>query len=146
MATVSECQARSQTPVSRDACTQASSRAPDAVLIFLWFLPLEATHSLQALRVILSTGSPLKAQSYEYVYKWIKSSILLGSMSGVAAQCWPGGGQFCRTRGGGHDQAGPWLGGTPTGSIAREGGSDGQSIVSVNLSLDFQCDHERSFI
>uniref|UniRef100_A0A8D2AXK8 Acetoacetyl-CoA synthetase n=1 Tax=Sciurus vulgaris TaxID=55149 RepID=A0A8D2AXK8_SCIVU len=40
------------------------------------------THSLQTLRAVLSTGSPLKAQSYEYVYKCVKSSVLLGSISG----------------------------------------------------------------
>lgn len=43
--------------------------------------PVE-THSLQTLRTILSTGSPLKAQSYDYVYRCIKSSVLLGSISG----------------------------------------------------------------
>lgn len=40
------------------------------------------THSLQTLHTILSTGSPLKAQSYEYVYRDIKSNVLLGSISG----------------------------------------------------------------
>ncbi|XP_069071475.1 acetoacetyl-CoA synthetase [Pleurodeles waltl] len=40
------------------------------------------THNLQTLHTILSTGSPLKPQSYEYVYKHIKSSVLLGSISG----------------------------------------------------------------
>ncbi|XP_038229523.1 acetoacetyl-CoA synthetase [Dermochelys coriacea] len=40
------------------------------------------THNLQTLHTILSTGSPLKSQSYEYVYKHIKSSVLLGSISG----------------------------------------------------------------
>ncbi|KAM6156265.1 acetoacetyl-CoA synthetase isoform 1-T1 [Rhynchocyon petersi] len=43
--------------------------------------PVE-THNLQTLHTILSTGSPLKAQSYEYVYRFIKSSVLLGSISG----------------------------------------------------------------
>ncbi|XP_012637601.2 acetoacetyl-CoA synthetase isoform X1 [Microcebus murinus] len=43
--------------------------------------PVE-THSLQTLRTILSTGSPLKAQSYEYVYSCVKGSVLLGSISG----------------------------------------------------------------
>uniref|UniRef100_A0A8I4A3Y3 Acetoacetyl-CoA synthetase n=1 Tax=Callithrix jacchus TaxID=9483 RepID=A0A8I4A3Y3_CALJA len=42
------------------------------------------THSLQMLHTILSTGSPLRAQSYEYVYRCIKSSVLLGSISGMA--------------------------------------------------------------
>uniref|UniRef100_A0A8C7BWT1 Acetoacetyl-CoA synthetase n=1 Tax=Neovison vison TaxID=452646 RepID=A0A8C7BWT1_NEOVI len=52
------------------------------VLISLWFFPLVETHSLQTLHTILSTGSPLKAESYDYVYKCIKSSVLLGSISG----------------------------------------------------------------
>ncbi|XP_006742702.2 acetoacetyl-CoA synthetase isoform X1 [Leptonychotes weddellii] len=43
--------------------------------------PVE-THSLQTLHTILSTGSPLKVQSYDYVYRCIKSSVLLGSISG----------------------------------------------------------------
>ncbi|XP_067557289.1 acetoacetyl-CoA synthetase isoform X1 [Pseudorca crassidens] len=43
--------------------------------------PVE-THSLQTLHTILSTGSPLSAQSYDYVYRCIKSSVLLGSISG----------------------------------------------------------------
>nr|XP_044631985.1 acetoacetyl-CoA synthetase isoform X2 [Equus asinus] len=45
--------------------------------------PVES-HSLQTLHTILSTGSPLKAQSYEYVYRCIKSRVLLGSISGKA--------------------------------------------------------------
>ncbi|MBN3311673.1 AACS synthetase, partial [Atractosteus spatula] len=40
------------------------------------------THNLQTLHTILSTGSPLKPQSYEYVYRCIKNSVLLGSISG----------------------------------------------------------------
>ncbi|XP_073646032.1 acetoacetyl-CoA synthetase isoform X2 [Tursiops truncatus] len=43
--------------------------------------PVE-THSLQTLHTILSTGSPLSAQSYDYVYRCVKSSVLLGSISG----------------------------------------------------------------
>ncbi|VFV35192.1 acetoacetyl-synthetase-like [Lynx pardinus] len=43
--------------------------------------PME-THSLQTLHTVLSTGSPLKAQSYDYVCRCIKSSVLLGSISG----------------------------------------------------------------
>ncbi|XP_005109630.1 acetoacetyl-CoA synthetase [Aplysia californica] len=41
-----------------------------------------STHSLKTLRAILSTGSPLKPQSYDYVYRDIKSDLLLGSISG----------------------------------------------------------------
>ncbi|XP_076006898.1 acetoacetyl-CoA synthetase [Genypterus blacodes] len=40
------------------------------------------THNLQSLHTILSTGSPLKPQSYDYVYQCIKSNVLLGSISG----------------------------------------------------------------
>ncbi|XP_064424037.1 acetoacetyl-CoA synthetase [Latimeria chalumnae] len=40
------------------------------------------TNNLQTLHTILSTGSPLKPQSYEYVYRDIKSNVLLGSISG----------------------------------------------------------------
>ncbi|CAL8294298.1 unnamed protein product [Gadus morhua 'NCC'] len=43
--------------------------------------PVE-THSLQSLHTILSTGSPLKPTSYDYVYGCIKSTVLLGSISG----------------------------------------------------------------
>ncbi|KAI2664899.1 Acetoacetyl-CoA synthetase [Labeo rohita] len=39
------------------------------------------THNLQTLHTLLSTGSPLKPQSYEYVYSCIKNNVLLGSIS-----------------------------------------------------------------
>ncbi|XP_067650701.1 acetoacetyl-CoA synthetase-like [Haliotis asinina] len=40
------------------------------------------THKLTTLKMILSTGSPLKPQSYDYVYRDIKSDLLLGSITG----------------------------------------------------------------
>ena len=40
------------------------------------------THKLDSLKAILSTGSPLKPQSYDYVYKDIKKDLLLASISG----------------------------------------------------------------
>lgn len=40
------------------------------------------THSLKTLHTILSTGSPLKPQCFDYVYKDIKSDLLLGSITG----------------------------------------------------------------
>ena len=40
------------------------------------------THKLRSLHTILSTGSPLKSQSYDYVYSKIKKDVLLGSISG----------------------------------------------------------------
>jgi acetoacetyl-CoA synthetase len=40
------------------------------------------SHKLNALRTILSTGSALAEETYDYVYRDIKSDILLASMSG----------------------------------------------------------------
>lgn len=40
------------------------------------------THDLSALRLITSTGSPLPPESFDYVYKDIKSDVQLASMSG----------------------------------------------------------------
>ncbi len=40
------------------------------------------THDLGALRAILSTGSPLAAHSYDYVYRAIKRDLHLASISG----------------------------------------------------------------
>ncbi len=40
------------------------------------------SHDLSALRTMTSTGSPLVAESFEYVYRHIKSDLLLSSISG----------------------------------------------------------------
>uniref|UniRef100_A0A0K2TTA6 Acetoacetyl-CoA synthetase n=1 Tax=Lepeophtheirus salmonis TaxID=72036 RepID=A0A0K2TTA6_LEPSM len=40
------------------------------------------THKLKTLKTILSTGSPLKPHSYDYVYREIKTDLLLASISG----------------------------------------------------------------
>ena len=40
------------------------------------------THDLAALEAILSTGSPLAPQSYDYVYKCVKRDVRLSSISG----------------------------------------------------------------
>jgi acetoacetyl-CoA synthetase len=40
------------------------------------------THLLSSLRMILSTGSPLLPQSFDYVYRDIKSDLCLGSITG----------------------------------------------------------------
>ncbi|XP_068680491.1 acetoacetyl-CoA synthetase-like isoform X1 [Montipora foliosa] len=40
------------------------------------------THNLASLHTILSTGSPLKPTSYDYVYNSVKADVLLGSISG----------------------------------------------------------------
>ena len=41
-----------------------------------------ATHDLSALRAILSTGSPLAAHSFDYVYRDVKADVRLSSISG----------------------------------------------------------------
>jgi acetoacetyl-CoA synthetase len=41
-----------------------------------------ASHDLSALRSILSTGSPLAAPSFDYVYEHVKSDVRLSSISG----------------------------------------------------------------
>ena len=41
-----------------------------------------ATHDLSALKVILSTGSPLAPQSFDYVYHDVKPDVRLSSISG----------------------------------------------------------------
>jgi acetoacetyl-CoA synthetase len=40
------------------------------------------SHNLSALRAILSTGSPLAAHSYDYVYRSVKGDVHLASISG----------------------------------------------------------------
>jgi acetoacetyl-CoA synthetase len=40
------------------------------------------THDLSALRALLSTGSPLAPESFDYVYRSIKDDLLLASISG----------------------------------------------------------------
>jgi len=40
------------------------------------------THKLLALKTILSTGSPLSPESFEYVYRDVKERVLLSSISG----------------------------------------------------------------
>jgi len=43
--------------------------------------PME-THKLTSLKIIYSTGSPLKPSSFEYVYNSIKKDIIVGSITG----------------------------------------------------------------
>ncbi len=40
------------------------------------------THKLLQLKTILSTGSPLAPESYDYVYRDVKERVLLASISG----------------------------------------------------------------
>jgi acetoacetyl-CoA synthetase len=45
------------------------------------------THDLKTVRTMLSTGSPLAAESFDFVYDGIKSDIHLGSISGGTDIC-----------------------------------------------------------
>ena len=51
------------------------------------------THSLSTMRTIFSTGSPLMAESFDYVYDHIKSNVQLASISGGTdiISCFAGG-------------------------------------------------------
>ena len=40
------------------------------------------SHSLSSLKIIYSTGSPLKPDSFDYVYSSIKNDITIGSITG----------------------------------------------------------------
>ncbi|CAG8558428.1 12528_t:CDS:2 [Ambispora gerdemannii] len=44
-------------------------------------------HNLSSVRVIMSTGSPLKPESYDFVYDSIKKDVLLGSITGGTDLC-----------------------------------------------------------
>jgi len=50
------------------------------------------THRLTTLHTILSTGSTLKPQSFDFVYTDIKSDVVLGSVTGGTdiIACWAG--------------------------------------------------------
>ena len=47
----------------------------------------KATHRLSSLRAMLSTGSPLSAESFDFVYEGIKHDIQLASISGGTDIC-----------------------------------------------------------
>ena len=59
------------------------------------------THELPALRAILSTGSPLMAEGFDYVYEQVKQDVHLASISG------------------GTDLYGCFVGGNPLGPVWR---------------------------
>src|SRR5262249_41524615 len=46
-----------------------------------------ATHDLSAIRTIVSTGSPLSGESFDYVYANIRSDVCLSSISGGTDLC-----------------------------------------------------------
>ncbi|OMJ20450.1 Acetoacetyl-CoA synthetase [Smittium culicis] len=50
------------------------------------YMPSE-THKLDSLKVVLSTASPLKPNSFDFVYEHVKRDVLLGSISGGTDIC-----------------------------------------------------------
>jgi acetoacetyl-CoA synthetase len=72
------------------------------------------THDLSKLRTMLSTGSPLVAESYDFVYENIKSDICLSSISG------------------GTDIVSCFVTGNPTGPVWRG------EIQALALGMDVQ--------
>ena len=47
----------------------------------------KTSHQLNSLRLILSTGAPLNAESYDYVYEHIRTDVQLSSISGGTDLC-----------------------------------------------------------
>ncbi|OMJ29956.1 Acetoacetyl-CoA synthetase [Smittium culicis] len=45
------------------------------------------THKLDSLKIVLSTASPLKPNSFDFVYEHVKRDVLLGSISGGTDIC-----------------------------------------------------------
>ncbi|MEM7071282.1 MAG: acetoacetate--CoA ligase, partial [Pseudomonadota bacterium] len=76
--------------------------------------PAHQKHNLKALRTLLSTGSPLVAESYDYVYRQIKQDLHLVSISG------------------GTDLLGCFVGANPIGPVYR-----GQIQVAT-LGMDIE--------
>jgi acetoacetyl-CoA synthetase len=72
------------------------------------------THSLDAVRTIASTGSPLSAENFDFVYRSIKSDVHLASISG------------------GTDIDGCFVGGNPNGPVWRG------EIQAAGLGMDIQ--------
>jgi len=66
----------------RDKITVFGTSAKYLALMEKEGLEPARTHDLGALRAILSTGSPLVAHSYDYVYRSIKRDLHLASISG----------------------------------------------------------------
>ena len=68
--------------VERERVTVFGTSAKYLALAQKEGLEPRSSHDLQSLRAILSTGSPLAAHSYEYVYTSIKPDLHLASISG----------------------------------------------------------------
>ena len=72
---------------SAENCTHFGTSAKYIDALAKQSLAPENTHALPALRMILSTGSPLSPESFDYVYGNIKRDVHLASISGGTDIC-----------------------------------------------------------
>ena len=66
----------------QEGVTVLGTSAKHLALVEKSGLKPKATHDLSPLRTILSTGSPLLPESFDYVYREIKADVCLASISG----------------------------------------------------------------
>ena len=67
---------------AKERCTHFGTSAKFIDAIEKRALKPAETHDLASLRMIISTGSPLVAESYDYVYSKLKADVCLASISG----------------------------------------------------------------
>lgn len=67
---------------AEERCTHFGTSAKFVDAIAKRGLKPRETHDLGTLRMIISTGSPLVAESYDYVYAHVKKDVCLSSISG----------------------------------------------------------------
>jgi len=67
---------------AEERCTHFGTSAKFIDAVAKRGLKPHGTHDLGALRMIISTGSPLVAESYDYVYAHVKQDVCLSSISG----------------------------------------------------------------
>lgn len=67
---------------AEERCTHFGTSAKFVDAIAKRGLKPRETHNLGTLRMIISTGSPLVAESYDYVYAHVKKDVCLSSISG----------------------------------------------------------------
>jgi acetoacetyl-CoA synthetase len=66
----------------KERCTHFGTSAKFIDALSKRALKPSTTHDLSALRMVISTGSPLAAESFDYVYENVKKEVCLASISG----------------------------------------------------------------
>ncbi|MCC7252140.1 acetoacetate--CoA ligase [Hyphomicrobium sp.] len=72
---------------AEEACTHFGTSAKYIDTLRKNEIDLKRSHELSALRAILSTGSPLSPECFEYVYSMVKPDVHLASISGGTDLC-----------------------------------------------------------